>query len=158
MRISKLMAVGAAGCAIVAGLTIPAAAGPAHHAAKPAAAAPARTKQFPSTLTPHTVKPGTHMVLKGHGAKKSTAYSCVFVVIKGSDYAIGPIKDIKSTKSGKVTCKLTFQPYKASDFSNGKTHHCPLTAKDKKAHWRCGVAVSTLDKSSATIQYFTAKK
>jgi len=157
MRISKLMAVGAAGCAIAAGLTIPAAAGPAHHAAKPAASTPARTKQFPSTLTPHTVKAGTHMVLKGHGAKKSTSYSCVFVVIKGSNYDIGPITNIKSTKSGKVTCKRTFEPYTAQSLSGGPARKCPLSKASKKAHWKCGIAVSTIDKSSATIQYFTAK-
>jgi hypothetical protein len=153
MRISKLMAVAAAGCALVTAVTLPAVAGPAHHPA-----AKAQTKTFPSTLTPHTVKPGQTLTLKGHGAKKSTSYSCVLVVIKGANYTIGPIKNIKSTKKGKVTCKVTYHPYTATSLTGGKSHHCPLSKADKKAHWRCGVAVSTLDKSSATIQYFTAKK
>jgi hypothetical protein len=158
MRISKLMAVGATGCALVTAISLPAAAGTAHHAAKPTAATPARSKQFPSTLSPHSVKPGTHMVLKGHGAKKRTAYSCVFVVIKGANYDIGPITNIKSSKKGKITCKRTFEPYTAHSLSGGANRKCPLSKASKKAHWRCGLAVSTLDKSSNTIQYFTAKK
>lgn len=151
MRISKLMAVGAAGCALAAAVTLPAMAGPANHSV-------ASTKQFPSTLTPHSVKPGQTLTLKGHGAKKNTNYSCVLVVIKGSNYTIGPIKNVKSTKKGKVTCKVTYHPYTAMSLTGGKSHHCPLSKADKKAHWRCGVAVSTTDKSSATIQYFTTKK
>ena len=153
MRISKLMAVGAAGCALAAAVTLPAVAGPAHHPA-----AKAQTKTFPSTLTPHTVKPGQTLTLKGHGAKKSTSYSCVLVVIKGSNYTIGPIKNVKSTKKGKVTCKMTYHPYKTISLTGGAGKQCPLTKAEKKGHWRCGVAVSTTDKSSATIQYFTAKK
>jgi hypothetical protein len=156
MRISKLMAVGVSGCALVAAVTLPATAGPAHHTAHPTVAS--KTKTFPSTLNRHTVKPGQALILHGHGAKKSTAYSCVLVVIKGANYTVGPIKNIKSTKKGKITCRVTYKPYTATSLTGGASHHCPLSAKDKKAHWRCGMAVSTLTKTSATIQYFTAKK
>jgi len=153
MRISKLMAVAATGCALAAAAAIPATAGAAHPAAT------SRTHTFPSTLTPKTVKPGQTLTLKGHGAKKSTAYSCVLVVIKGAQYDIDlHIKTVHSTKTGTVTCKMKYEPYTATSLTGGKSHHCPLSAADKKAHWKCGLAVSTTDKSSATIQYFTAKK
>jgi hypothetical protein len=156
MRISKLLAVTTAGCAVAAAVALPAAAGALGASHHPAVAS--KTKQFPSTLTPKVVRPGQTLTLKGHGAKKNTSYSCVFVVIKGSNYTIGSIKNVKSTKKGKITCKRKFEPYTATSLSGGKSHHCPLTKKDKKAHWRCALAVSTLDKSSATIAYFTAKK
>lgn len=152
MRISKFMAVAASGCALAAAVTLPAMAGTAHHSVR-------ATHQFPSTLTPKTVHPGQTLTLKGHGAKKSTKYDCVLGVYKGAKYAVGPITVAKSTKKGKLTCKVTYHPYTGSGALDGQSNHkCPVTKKDKKAGWRCGLAASTLDKSSATIGYFTGKK
>jgi hypothetical protein len=150
MRISKFMAVAASGCVLAAAATLPATAGTAHHAV-----GAVKTKQFPSTLSTHSPKPGQVMVLKGHGAKKRAQYSCVLIVIKGKNYTIGPLKNVNSTKKGRVTCKVKYKPYKAVSLTGGKSHHCPLTKKDKRAHFRCAVAVSTADMTSATIQYFT---
>jgi hypothetical protein len=151
MRISKVMAVAVSGCALGAAAMVPAIAGTGHHAV------PA-TKQFKSTLSTHSPKPGQKITLIGHGAKKSTQYQCVFVVLKGSAYTIGPIKPVKSNKSGKVKCTVTYKPYTAVSLTGGKSHHCPLSKKDKKAGYKCGLAVSTQDKTSATIQYFSPKK
>jgi hypothetical protein len=150
MRISKVMAVTAAGCALAAAAALPAA-GASHGAV-------ASTKQFKSTLTPSTVKVGQTMTLKGHGALKNTGYDCVVVVIKGTAYGLdsASIKPVTSTKTGAVTCAQKFTAFSAS--VGGKTRHCPLTKADKKAKFRCGVAVSTPTKTSATIAYFTAKK
>lgn len=154
MRISKFMAVVVSTGALAAAATLPAVAGTAHH---PAVAA--KTKTFPSTLTPHTVKPGQTLTLRGHGAKKHTSYTCVLVVIKGSNYTINThTKTVTSSKSGKVSCKMTYRPYHTISLTGGPGRQCPLTKAEKKSHWRCGLAVSTLNKSSATIQYFTTKK
>ena len=59
MRISKLIAVGASGCALVAAVTLPAMAGPAHHA-RPSGT----TGTLHSTLSPKTAHTGTKMTLK----------------------------------------------------------------------------------------------
>jgi hypothetical protein len=159
MRISKLMAVAVSGCALAAAAAVPAVAGAGHAAPAAHPAVASKTKTFPSTLTPHTVKSGQTLTLRGHGAKKSTKYTCVLVVIKGSAYTINTsTKTVKSTAAGKVTCKMTYKPYKTVSLTGGAPRQCPLTKAEKKGHWRCGLAVSTLNKSSATIQYFTTKK
>jgi hypothetical protein len=156
MRIHKVLAVGAASLSLAGAAALPAIAGASNHQ-RPAAAS--KTHVFPSTLTPHTVHPGTAMTMKGHGAKKSTQYSCVFTVLKGSKYWVGPITAVNSNKHGKVTCHRTFEPYTAKSITgSSSTHKCPLTKKDKKHHYRCALSISTLDKSSAANQYFTAKK
>jgi hypothetical protein len=154
MRISKLMAVGAAGCALAAAVTLPATAGTAHH---PAVAS--KTKEFPSTLTPKSVKPGQTITLRGHGALKKTSYDCLFIVIKGANYGtdLHSLKPVTSTKSGKVTCKLKFEAFSAKPLS-GPTRHCPLKKADKKAGYKCAVAISTLNMKSASRDFFTAKK
>ncbi|MDT5001635.1 MAG: hypothetical protein QOK12_3740 [Mycobacterium sp.] len=153
MRINKTLAVAAAGLSLAAAAAVPAVAGATHHAAPSA-----KTKIFPSTLTPHSgIKSGTKMVLKGHGAKKNTNYSCVFTVLKGSNYFVGPITPAKSNARGKIKCTRTFQPYTAVSLSGGGSHKCPLSHKDKKHHYRCALDLSTTDKSSATNQYFTTK-
>jgi hypothetical protein len=159
MRISKLMAVGASGCALVAAVTLPATAGSAKPAAGHHPAVASKTKTFPSTLSPHSPKPGQTLTLKGHGAKKSTLYTCVLVVIKGANYTIDThTKNVKSTKSGKISCKMKYEPYSTISITGGAGNHCPVSKKNKKAGYRCGMAVSTTSKSSATIQYFTPKK
>jgi hypothetical protein len=151
MRINRVLAVAASGAALVAAATLPAAAGPGQHAV-------GATKTFPSTISPKTVHTGQTLTLKGHGAKKNTAYVCLMIVDKGTTYGydLGTLKNVKSTKTGTVTCKQKFKPYSVT--VGGKKRHCPLTAADKKAKFRCAVAVATTDKSSATIGYFTGKK
>jgi hypothetical protein len=155
MRISKLMAVGAAGCALAAAVTLPATAGTAAH--HPAVAS--KTKQFPSTLTPKSVKPGQTLTLKGHGALKSTTYNCLLIVIKGANYYPDTASIVfpKSTKSGKITCHIKYKPFSGKPLS-GPVRHCPLTKKDKKAGFKCAVAVSTTNMKSASRDFFTAKK
>jgi hypothetical protein len=149
MRISKLMAVAASGAALVAAATLPAAAGPAQHTMR-------STHTFPSTISPKTVSPGQTLTLRGTGAKRSTKYVCVLVVIKGANYGLGSsLKFVNSTSTGKVTCARKFEPYHA--VVGGTTRHCPTTAADRRAGFRCAMAVSTLDKSSAAIGYFTAR-
>jgi hypothetical protein len=153
MRISKVLAVATAGFALAAAATIPATAGTTHNAA-------AKTKQFKSSIKPTTVKEGQTMTLKGHGAKKNTSYTCVVVVIKGSNYGLdsNSLTSVTSSSSGKVTCKQKFEAFSATPINGGKARHCPLKKADKKAKFRCAIAVSTIDKKSATISYFTAKK
>jgi hypothetical protein len=149
MRISKTLAVSAAGLSMAAAAALPAAAGVSHH--------PASKGSFKSSISPNPVHSGQTLTLKGKGAKKNTAYTCVIVVIKGQSYGLAPgLTIVHSNKKGKVTCKKTFTSFSAS--VNGKTRHCPLTKADKKAHFKCGMAVSTADKKSNTISYFTAKK
>jgi hypothetical protein len=152
MRINKFLAVGIAGLSLAGAATLPAVAGASH----PAAAS--KTHVFPTTLTPHTVHPGTAMTMKGHGARKSTTYNCVFTVLKGSKFWVGPITQVKSSKKGKVTCHRTFEPYTATSLSGAAPHKCPLTKKDKKHHYRCALSIATSDKASAGNEYFTAKK
>jgi hypothetical protein len=155
MRISKFMAVAVGGCALAAAVTLPATAGTAHHSV-----GATKTKQFPSTLTPKSVKPGQTITLKGHGAKKKTNYSCLFIVIKGANYGAdyNSLKGVKSGKTGKVSCKLKFEAFKATPVDGGKARHCPLKKADKKAGFKCAVAISTTDMTSASRDFFTAKK
>jgi hypothetical protein len=151
MRISKFMAVAASGAALVAAATLPAAAGTAQHSV-------GSTRTFPSTISPSTVHTGQTLTLKGHGALKSTKYACVLIVDKGTKYGldITSLKYVKSTSTGKVTCTQKFKPFSATVGSTKR--HCPLTSADKRAGFRCAMAVSTLNKSSATIGYFVGKR
>jgi hypothetical protein len=100
------------------------------------------------------------MVLTGTGAKKRTTYDCVLIVVKGATYTVdsASIKPVVSSKKGKVVCKEKYEPYTAISLTGGASHKCPLSKKDKKAHYKCGFAVSTTDKTSNGIQYFTPKK
>jgi len=149
MRISKVLAVAAAGCALAAAVALPATAVASHGNVA------SKTKQFKSTLNHHTARPGETLVLKGHGAKKSTSYTCVLIVIKGTAYDIdtGSLKPVKSTSKGKITCRQKYEPYTATSLSGGPPLKCPA-AKG----YRCAMAVSTTNKKSATIQYFKGKK
>jgi hypothetical protein len=151
MRVRKVLTIAAAGCALAASAMLPASAGTVG-AAHPA------THVFHSTLNTHSPKPGTKLVLKGSGALKNTNYDCVLVVIKGAKYTVGPITNVKSTKTGHITCRVTYRPYTAQSLTGGASEKCPLTAKAKKAHYRCALAVSNLSKTSSAIQYFSPKK
>jgi hypothetical protein len=154
MRVRKVLTIAAAGCALAASAMLPASAGAAG-AAHPAVGS---VKVFHSTLNNHSPKPGQKLILKGTGALKHAKYDCVLVVIKGSKYTVGPITNVKSTASGHVTCSVTYRPYTAQSLSGGASQKCPLSAKLKKAHYRCGIAVSNLAMTSTTIQYFSPKK
>ncbi|HTR71197.1 MAG TPA: hypothetical protein VMH41_13345 [Mycobacteriales bacterium] len=114
---------------------------------------------FHSTLTPKTAHKGTKLTIKGTHARKKATFDCLFVVIKGKTHYgpdLGSLKKVKSTKKGKVSCTLTFKPFEET--VSGKARHCPLSKADKKAHYKCAIAMSTSDQKSNTIQYFTAKK
>jgi hypothetical protein len=155
MRISKLIAVGASGCALVAAVTLPAMAGPSHHA-QPSST----TGTLHSTLSPKTAHKGTKMTLKASGAEKKTGYLCLFALVKGTSHGqeLTNTKSVTSSKKGKFSCTLTFKPFTAT--VAGKTRHCPLTKKDKKAGVKCGFAAADPlhpTKSNA-FQPFTAKK
>lgn len=154
MRISKLMAVAASGCALTAAVTLPATAGTAHH---PAVAS--KTKQFPSTLSPTSVKPGQTITLKGHGALKKKGYDCLLIVIHGANYYadLNSLRTATSTRKGKLTCKVKYEPFSGKP-SSGPTRHCPLKKADKKAGFKCAVAASTPDMKSASRDFFTARK
>jgi hypothetical protein len=110
------------------------------------------------------VKPGQTIIVKGTGTKKSTTYDCVLIIEDKKrpteEYAdIASLQaTVKSTASGKITCKQRFEPYAGK--VAGKTRHCPTTAKDRKAGMTCGVGLgdaATMGKSSASLAKFTAK-
>jgi hypothetical protein len=157
MRITKPIAVAAAGLSLAAAAALPAAAGAAHHAA----AHPSSKGTFKSTVSPTTVHNGQTITLKAHGAKPKTDYTCVLTVTHGSNYALGPHSILgtkKSSKHGKFTCSTIFHPFSGSPVNGGPKRHCPTTKADRRAGWKCGFAASTLNKKSNTISYFTAKK
>jgi len=141
MRIYKVLAVGASGCAIAAAAIVPATAGAAHasHPARPALSHGTLHSSI-STTTAHT---GTKLTLKASGAKKKTSYLCLFALVHGSNQN-GPNLanhvSVKSSKKGKFHCTLTFKPFTAN--VGGKLRHCPLTKADKKAHIVCGFAAA----------------
>ena len=124
-----------------------------------------RTTVFKTTVTPSTgVDPGTALTATGPAAEKSTKYYCVLsVVSEKKDLTASntmTLKQVTSTKKGKVTCKQTFQPFTADD-ENGTERHCPTTKKDRRAGFRCGVALAdaaTIGGTSASVAYFTATK
>jgi hypothetical protein len=154
MRITKLMAVAASGCALAAAVTLPAIAGTSHQSR------PAGTHgTFHSTLTPKVAHKGTRMTLKASGAEKKTNYLCLFAIVKGTAHGqeLSNVASVTSTKHGTFHCSLTFKPFKA--VVAGKTRHCPLTKADRKAHVVCGFAAADplhSTKSNA-FQPFTAK-
>jgi hypothetical protein len=159
MRIGKLMAVTATGCALAAAIAIPATAG-AGHAAPASHPAAGKHGTFHSSLSPKVAHPGTKMTLKATGAKKKTSYTCIFAIVKGKAHGenLNNTKSVTSTKKGKFSCSLKFHPFKET--VSGKVRHCPLTKADKKAKVKCGFAAADpLDSTgSNTIQYFKAKK
>ena len=150
MRISKTLAVSAAGLSMAAAVALPAAAGTAHH--------PASKGTFKSTVSPNPVHTGDKLVLKASGAKKGKSYTCVVLVIKGKNYGIGSLLGSKTAnRKGKFKCiDASFKPFSAT--VAGTVRHCPTTKADRKAGYKCGFAASTIDKTSNTISYFTAKK
>jgi hypothetical protein len=143
-----------AGLTLVAGATAPAL-GATHH--------PNAGTVFKSSVSPsRNVTPGTTMTMKSSSAKPKTSYYCVFIVLKGSDYAAdtGSATLVKSNKKGHVSCTKTFQPYTATD-QNNKTRHCPTTKADAKAGFSCAMSLAdqaTQGQTSASVAKFSAKK
>ena len=137
MRISRLMAVAAIGCAISGAAAIPALAGPNH------SAHPAGTHgTLDSSISPHTAHNGTRITMHASGAHKKTDYICLFALVKGSQHGqnLNNSTSVTSSKKGKFSCSLTFHPFHAT--VAGKVRHCPLTKADKKAHIVCGFAAA----------------
>jgi hypothetical protein len=120
-----------------------------------AAGAP-RAALFHSTLTPTTIHVGDTFKLTSGHALPSTSYSCLEIVTKGTayGYSLATLKSVKSSSTGHVACKSTYKAFSAT--VNGKTRHCPQTKADRRAHFLCGIAVSTTDQSSKTAAFFTS--
>ena len=127
-----------------------------------------RVKYFKGSISPSkNVKPGTVLTFSAGGATKSTEYYCLLTVTSpqadGSSLTASntsTLKSVKSSKKGKLSCKQTFQPWTAKD-ENGKTRHCPTTKADKRAGFKCSIAVvdkATIGAQSAGVGYFTATK
>lgn len=143
---------------LAAGAAAPALGGAAHpaHASHPSAA-----KVFRSSVKPNkNVKPGTTLKLTSSHAKRSTAYSCVLIVIKGSTYGAdtSTIKPAQSNRHGHVTCTQKYQPYTTN---YGKTLHCPPTRSERRKGYSCAVSLAdsaTQGQKSASVAKFTAKK
>jgi hypothetical protein len=157
MRISKTLAVTAAGMSIAAAVSLPAVAGASHHTTPNV-----KTKVFPSTLSPKTgIKTGTTMVMKGHGAKKDTGYTCVQGVQKGAKYWVnfGNVMPVQSSHKGKVKCTTTFAAYTATQAPGGPkgSHRCPLSKSDKHHGYSCSMSIATADRTSAANQLFKTK-
>jgi hypothetical protein len=133
-----------------------------------ATADPAQKKAGPKvikvTVSPASgVRAGGTLVAKGTGALKKTEYFCVTSVVsrKGGKSLtasnLSNFKVVKSTKKGALTCALTYKPWSAAD-ENGTIRHCPTTAADKRAGFRCAVAIAdkaTVGAKAAGVGYFT---
>jgi hypothetical protein len=165
MRIIKVMAVAVSGVALAGAAALPAVAG-AELGGVHATANAASVKQFKVTLNHNKhVARGTKLVATGTGAQKNTKYYCVFAVIKltknGSQAAgdAASVKEPVSSKSGRVVCKLTYEPFTGE--AGSTPHKCPLSKADAKHHWFCSVALAdaaTSGEKSAGFAKFTVKK
>jgi hypothetical protein len=150
MRIRKALAIGGAAVAVTGAAALPASA-INHH--------PASKGTFKSTVSPNPVHVGQTLTLSAHGAVKGDTYICTLVVIKGSNFALGPGAGSKSpNKHGNFKCSVTFKKFSGTPTNGGPVRHCPTTRKDRKAGFKCGFAASTFDRKSNTISYFTGKK
>ena len=121
------------------------------------ASAPAR---FKSHVTPnHGVKNGTKLVLKSRHAKPNLLYGCALTVanlrtgVSASDENSSDVALVTSSSTGHVRCKLTFKKFHATD-SKGHVRHCPLTHRDAKRHFVCGVGIGDVNTRGATSNSF----
>jgi hypothetical protein len=126
-------------------------------AALPASGAPG-SAAYKSTLTPKNVHVGQTFHITSSHARPSTTYTCVEIVTIGAAYGydLASFRSVKSSSAGHVSCSESYLAFKAT--VAGKTRNCPQTKADLKAHVKCGVAVSTTDKSSETSANFTSVK
>lgn len=124
-------------------------------------------KEFSSTLTPHKhVKVGQKLTLTSTHAKPNLSYGCALTIrnpktgVAAIDESFSDIKLVTSSSAGHVSCSLTFKKIAEKD-SKGHIRHCPLTKKDAKAGFVCGIGigdVSTSGDTSYSFAKFTAKK
>lgn len=121
------------------------------------AAARRAPTELKTTVTPNTgVTKGTVIKAVAKGAPAGTEFVCVLSVIsmKGGKTLtasnLSSLAAAKTKKSGKAVCKQTYNPWSAED-EEGKVRHCPTTKKDKKAGFKCGVALA--DKNTIGAQY-----
>jgi hypothetical protein len=151
MRIRKALAIGGTAIALAGTAVMPAAAAN-HH--------PASKGTFKSTVSPNPVHIGQTLTLSAHGAVKGDSYICTLVVIKGSNYVLGPGAGTHTpNKHGNFKCSVTFKKFSGIPVKGGsKVRHCPTTKADRKAGFKCGFAASTITKTSNTISYFVGKK
>lgn len=143
MRIRRAAAVVLSACALSAGATLTAAGAPA-------------AGTFHATLTPTNIHVGDRYKIVSNHAVPSTTYNCIEIVTKGTGYgySLATLKQVKSSSTGRVVCKQRYKAFSAT--VKGKTRHCPQTRADRRAHVRCGIAVSTTDQSSYTSANFTS--
>jgi hypothetical protein len=145
MQSKKTVAVAMAACALSVLAALPASGAPGSAAYK-------------STLTPKSIHVGQTFHLTSTHARPSTAYTCVEIVTVGTAYGydLASFRSVKSSSTGHVSCSESYVAFKST--VAGKTRDCPQTKADLKAHVKCGVAISTTDKSSETSANFTSVK
>lgn len=154
----KMLAVAAA----VASLTLAAATTSADAQQAPDAA---RVTYFKSKVTPNTgVASGATLILKSSTAAHSTSYYCLIAVYDTDGGGVSATLDsslrtVRSNARGKLSCAQTYHPFSARD-NLGVTRHCPTTAADKRAHFKCGIVVAdsgTVGALSASAAPFTPR-
>jgi hypothetical protein len=158
MQLKKMIVAGAA-CGALAAAALPAAS-----SASPSAPLAAAVHHFTSHVTPDkNVAVGRKLTLTSTHATPNTLYICALGVANlktGSKYGdVGSATTVKSSKTGKVKCTVKFVKFHGADTS-GTVRHCPLTKKDAKAGYRCGVTFAdagTFGNTSASFAVFTAK-
>lgn len=107
----------------------------------------ARVTYFKSTVTPKTgVASGGTLTLKSKTAKPSTAYYCLIAVYDTDGGGVSApnestLRTVRSSARGKLSCAQTYRPFSAED-NQGVMRHCPTTAADRRAHFKCGVVVA----------------
>lgn len=122
----------------------------------------AKVDYFKTTVSPNSgVTSGTVLTAKSTGAKPSTSYYCVITAYTRGSGGAAPyqksLKVVKSNRSGAITCKVTYKPFKAKDDA-GTVRHCPTTKADRKAGFKCAVALAdqaTIGGVSASVGNFT---
>ncbi|WP_432841389.1 hypothetical protein [Dactylosporangium sp. CA-092794] len=123
-------------------------------------------KYFKTEITPDTgVAAGAVLTTTSTGATPSTAYLCLVAVFDASGGGVSApdkstLKNVKSDADGKLTCEVTYKPFSAPDTA-GVTRHCPTTAADQAAGFKCGVVLAdaaTVGAVSASAVAFTPKE
>lgn len=127
----------------------------------------ARVTQLTTTVTPNTgVTKGTAIKAVAKGAPAGTEFVCVLSVVSIKDGKtltasnLSSLAAAKANKNGKAVCKQTYNPWEAED-EEGTLRHCPTTKKDKKAGFKCGVALAdkdTFGMNYAGVGFFTPVK
>lgn len=113
-----------------------------------------------ATVTPTRPARYAAVTSKLTGGKSRTTYYCTLTLYKagisgGASLAYSPsITTVKTSRSGKATCRQTFVPF--SGTWDGQRHYCPPTRADKRAGWKCGVGwANSNDLDQTTAALFT---